>query len=52
MKTRIVAFLALVTAAAVSPAAAQSRASDRRRSLAPGTPTSDDPRRVPVAPGP
>jgi len=31
---------------------AQERAADRRRSLDPNTPVSDDPRRVPVPPGP
>ena len=50
MKTRMLAVLLAFAAAA--PATAQSRASDRRRSLAPGMLTSDDPRRVPVAPGP
>src|SRR6476646_800560 len=50
MKTRVLAIvLALLWAA---PGSAQSRASDRRRTLAPSMPTSDDPRRVPVAPGP
>ncbi|HVQ30858.1 MAG TPA: amidohydrolase family protein [Vicinamibacteria bacterium] len=50
MKTRLLAIvLALLWAV---PGGAQSRASDRRRSLAPGMLTSDDPRRVPVAPGP
>jgi imidazolonepropionase-like amidohydrolase len=49
MKTRILAVLLLLSAASGS---AQSRASDRRRTLAPSMPTSDDPRRVPVPPGP
>jgi len=46
--------LACLSASAVLVASsfAQSRAADRRRFLDPATPTTDDPRRVPVAPGP
>ena len=50
MKTRLLAIVVALLWAV--PGSAQSRATDRRKSLAPGMPTSDDPRRVPVAPGP
>lgn len=48
--TILAAGLLLTTGAA--SALAQERPEDRRRYLAPGTQVSDDPRRVPVAPGP
>ena len=42
----------LVAASFCACAVAQEKAQDRRRFLDPKTPVSDDPRRVPVAPGP
>ncbi|MBM4189019.1 MAG: amidohydrolase family protein [Gemmatimonadetes bacterium] len=42
----------LLLAVGAATALAQDRPEDRRRYVAPGTPVSDDPRRVPVAPGP
>src|SRR5262245_34946173 len=42
----------LLALASTLPASAQIRAADRRKTMAPGMPTSDDPRRVPVPPGP
>ena len=47
-----VAAAALVAATFCAGAAAQEKASDRRRFLDPKTPVSDDPRRIPVKPGP
>ena len=36
----------------IAPLSAQDRAADRRRFLAPTTRTTDDPRRIPIGPGP
>src|SRR5262252_1212153 len=47
-----VAALALVAASCCTTVSAQEKVPDRRRFLDPKTPVSDDPRRVPVRPGP
>ena len=51
MKGRVVAAV-LLAASFCLGVAAQEKASDRRRFLDPKTPVSDDPRRIPVKPGP
>ena len=51
MKAKLVAAL-MVMAAGLSCAWGQEKAQERRKFLDPSTPVSDDPRRVPVAPGP
>ena len=51
MRARVVV-VALATASFCAGAMAQEKASDRRRFLDPKTAVSDDPRRVPVKPGP
>ncbi|MBZ5703668.1 MAG: hypothetical protein LAN84_17695 [Acidobacteriia bacterium] len=51
MKAKIAAVLLLMLAG-LSCARGQEKAQDRRKFLDPSTPVSDDPRRVPVAPGP
>lgn len=51
MPMKWMAVLAVIAAAALA-AAGQEKAQDRRKYLDPATPVSDDPRRVPVQPGP
>src|SRR5215475_11668855 len=54
MRARVVAatMIAIASACACVQLSAQERASDRRKFLDPKTPVSDDPRRIPVKPGP
>jgi len=51
LKTKSAAFLVVILGSCVL-ASAQEKAQDRRRFLDPATPVSDDPRRIPVKPGP
>lgn len=50
-KTRIAVSLVMMLSSCVC-GAAQEKARDRRKFLDPSTPVSDDPRRIPVKPGP